>query len=77
MLEAYSNEPAPDELTIKSVLFEDLHQRFPECSASKTMIVINQVLDEYGLNNIGSMSLWNIYTRRELISRCQNILKEL
>lgn len=77
MLEAYSYKPAPDELTIKSVLFEDLHQMFPECSVEKTMVVIDQVLDEYGLHNIGSMTLWNVYSRKELMIRCQNKLKEL
>ena len=77
MLEAYSYKPAPGELTIKSVLFEDLYYMFPQCSAAKMMVIINQVLDEYGLDNIGSMTLWNVYARKKLITQCRNILKEL
>ena len=76
MLEAYSNKSGPDEITIKSILFEDLHQMFPEYSTTNTMVVINKVLNEYGLHNIGSMTLWNVYARIELMTRCQNIIKE-
>jgi hypothetical protein len=75
MLEAYSYQSAPDETTIKSILFEDLHS--PEHSAEKTMIVINRVLNEFGLGNIGSMTNWTIHVRKELSARCRKTIKEL
>jgi len=60
MLDAYSTKPAPDEITIKSILYEDLRQLLPKYSRSK---IIHQILDAYGLDNIGSMTCWNVYAR--------------
>lgn len=62
------------ETKIKSILFNDLNYMFPAQSEESKMIIINQVFNKFGLYN---RITWNVYTMKEIIDNCINLLKEL
>tara|TARA_B100001250_G_C19812214_1_gene796249 strand:+ start:3597 stop:3863 length:267 start_codon:yes stop_codon:yes gene_type:complete len=72
MLEHLSGFSCPDEMTIKSILLDDLVNAFGNTkSITYYKSVIDKVFVQFGgINKIGSMSGWNQFARSELRNMC-------
>ena len=69
-----STSPCPDETTIFAILYHELSTQFVggnDVSDEQIMQTISDVFVEFGgINNVGSMSAWNMFVKRELLDRC-------
>lgn len=61
----------PDEMTIKSILLDDLNNEFGDKNMEHHKNVIDKVFVQYGgIDKIGSMTGWTQFARPELRNMC-------
>ena len=61
----------PDEMTIKSILLNDLNNEFGDKNPEYHKNVIDKVFVQFGgIDKIGSLSGWNQFARPELRNMC-------
>lgn len=79
MMDAMSEIKCPDEFTIKRILLDDLIAHFnSDKNTDSFKQVIDQMFEKFGgLQMIGSMAGWHIFSRPNLIKMCiEHVEKE-
>lgn len=77
MLEHMSYFPCPDEMTIKTIILNDLNNELGYNNSAYYKKVIDTVFVQFGgMKNIGSMSGWNQGVRPKLRNMCKTYINE-
>ncbi len=81
MMEAMSVYPAPGEKQIEKMFLEEMNEKYPDFNNDILIkVIIHEELDDFGWENLGSWTGWQIETKRLLknrvIGRIENILKK-